>query len=58
MADANEEVIVLALSILNKLSARAGVVVLAQMDVIIRAFEKLFASNLKLIASKQSQERA
>ena len=58
LGDANEEVIVLALSILTKLSARAGVVVLSQMDNIVRAFEKLFASNLKLIASKQSQERA
>jgi hypothetical protein len=58
MADAAEEILIPCLNILAKLSTRSGVVVLSKIDAIVTGFEKLFRTNLKLVSSKQSQERA
>ena len=58
MADTAEEILIPNLNILAKLSQRSGVVVLSRVDAIVAGFEKLFRTNLKLVSSKQSQERA
>ena len=58
LSDTADECVVLNLSILSKMSQRSGVVVISAMDSIVTAFEALFRSHLKLITSKQSQERA
>ena len=58
MADSAEEILIPNLNILSKLSQRSGVVVLSRVDAVVGGFEKLFRTNLKLVSSKQSQERA
>lgn len=58
LTDTAEECVTLTLNILAKLCTRSGVVVIARMDQLITEFEKLFKANLRLITSKQSQERA
>ena len=58
LADTAEECLVLNLNILAKMSQSSIMVVLACIDQIVTAFQQLFTSNLKLISSQQSQERA
>ena len=58
MADTAEEILIPNLNILARLSQRSGVVVLSRVDAIVAGFDKLFRTNLKLVSSKQSQERA
>ena len=55
LVDSAEEVSVLNLHILAKLTQRASVVVLSRIDQIVAAFEQLFAKNIKLVASKQER---
>lgn len=52
LVDAAEEVSVLNLQILAKLTQRQSVVVMSRIDQIIGAFETLFSKNIKLVASK------
>ena len=52
--DGDEAVCVLALNILARVCMNSSVVVISRIDTIIAQFEKLFKSNLKLVASKQS----
>ena len=58
LSDTAEECIVLNLNILAKMSQNSIMVVLSCIDNIVTEFQKLFQSNLKLISSQQSQERA
>ena len=58
LVDGAEEVVIPSLTILARLGQHSGVVVLSRIDAIVAQFEKLFRTNLKLVSSKQSQERA
>ena len=58
LVDGAEEVVIPSLAILARLAQRSGVVVLSRIDTIVAQFEKLSRAILKLVSSKQSQERA
>lgn len=55
LIDTAEEVSVLCLHMLAKLSERASVVVMSRIEQIITAFEQLFTKNIKLVAQKQEK---
>lgn len=58
LADTAEEVVVLCLQILARLTEKATFNVLTKLDKLIELFDKKLQQNYKLVTSQQSQERA